>query len=388
MKNIWLTLVCFFFLIGCSQHIERPSIVIEINHKALNQNTLTLSGSKIILIDSLTLPFYDYFQLIEEEDNSYLIGMNRQSVSLDFIPLGGNQPIRHLAFDDDGPGAISPDLDIFHYFGEDSIVTIQDRDNRLKVFNSDGELVNSYPKKIRDSKGMEMYTVAYSYLGQWPVFLDSVWILPVYPDLDVKSKGYYDRNKFMVFDPVNNEVLGEFGQYPGIYKGDNYFDILREPSLTHNSDCSFLVTFPADPSIYEYQLDQDSVIWHQYPTWNNFQNEGVKRDSDFQQFVNHYLTSAWFQQLTYDPFHHVYYRFAKEKQELRKANGEKKTAFEADWMVFILSEALDPIGFYSLDAVRFNPMFSFVTQEGLYIYDNQRANDDQMVFGVFELEDN
>jgi hypothetical protein len=84
----------------------------------------------------------------------------------------------------------------------------------------------------------------------------------------------------------------------------------------------------------------------------------------------------------------VYYRFAKEKQELRKADGEKKTAYDADWRVFVLDSELNPVGEYALDAVRFNPMFSFVSEEGLIIYDNQRDHEDQMVLGVFRLTDN
>jgi hypothetical protein len=51
-----------------------------------------------------------------------------------------------------------------------------------------------------------------------------------------------------------------------------------------------------------------------------------------------------------------------------------------------LDEKLDPKGTYTLDANRFNPLFSFVSEEGLFIYQNSRENDDQMVFGLFVLE--
>ncbi|MDG1277732.1 MAG: DUF4221 family protein [Algoriphagus sp.] len=376
-----------FLLAGCTQHTENASIQKELTHRFEDEKTLINSKSKVILIDSLSLPFYDYFQLIEQNNVPYLLGFNRQSVSLDFIPLESGYEIKHLLFAEDGPSAVDADLDIIHLFSEDSIVTIQDRALRFKVLNREGKLINSYRKTIRDSKGVEMFPVSYSYLGQWPVFLDSVWILPVYPDLNVKKKPYYERNKFMVYDPVKDEVVDEFGAYPQMYREDNYFDVLREPNLTPTPQGTFLVTFPADPGIYEYQLGVDTVIYHHYPEWERFTNEGIDRKDDMQQFVNHYISSAWFQQLTYDPFRKVYYRFGKESQELRRSDGEKNTAFDADWKIFILDEELDPKGTYTLDANRFNPLFSFVSEEGLFIYQNSRENDDQMVFGLFVLED-
>ena len=388
MKNCWSCFIGLVFLLaGCTQHTENASIQKELTHRFEDEKTLINSKSKVILIDSLSLPFYDYFQLIEQNNVPYLLGFNRQSVSMDFIPLESGHEIKHLLFAEDGPGAVDADLDIVHFFSEDSILTIQDRAPRFNVLNGKGELMNSYRKTIRDSNGLEMFPISYSYLGQWPVFLDSVWILPVYPDLDVKSKPYYERNKFMVYDPVKNEVVDEFGGYPAIYQGENYFDILREPNLTSSPKGTFLVTFPADPGIYEYQLGADSVIYHHYPDWERFTNEGIDRNGDMQQFVNHYISSAWFQQLTYDPFRKVYYRFGKESQELRRSDGEKNTAFDADWKIFILDEELDPKGTYTLDANRFNPLFSFVSEEGLFIYDNQREHDDEMVFGLFVLED-
>lgn len=388
MKNCWSCFIgIVFLLLGCNEHTENTSIQKEVTHRVEDEKTLINSKSKVILIDSLSLPFYDYFQLIEENNASYLLGFNRQSISLDFIPLESDHEIKHLLFEEDGPGAVYADLDIVHFFSEDSIVTIQDRAQRFNVLNRKGELMKSYRKTIRDSRGLEMFPVSYSYLGQWPAFLDSVWILPVYPDLDVKSKPYYERNKFMVYDPIKNEVVDEFGAYPARYRGENYFDILREPNLTRTPKGTFLVTFPADPGIYEYQLGADTVIYHHYQEWERFTNKGIDRKDDMQQFVNHYISSAWFQQLAYDPFRKVYYRFGKESQELRRSDGEKNTAFDAEWKVFILDEKLDPIGTYALDSNRFNPLFSFVSEEGLFIYDNQREHDDEMVFGLFVLED-
>ncbi|SFG58752.1 protein of unknown function [Algoriphagus hitonicola] len=374
-------------LSGCTQNAENVTFHEELVHQFGEQKTLIHSETRTILIDSLSLPFYDYFQLINRDESPYLVGFNRQSVSLDFIPLRQGDAIDHLVFADDGPNAVDADLDIIHLFSEDSIVTIQDRALRFKVLNREGKLINSYRKTIRDFKGVEMYPVSYSYLGQWPVFLDSVWVLPVYPDLNVKKKLYYERNKFMIYDPVKDEVVDEFGAYPQMYRGDNYFDVLREPNLTPTPQGTFLVTFPADPGIYEYQLDSDTVIYHRYEEWGRFFNEGVDRDADLQQFVNHYISSAWFQQLIYDPFREVYYRFGKEQQDLRKSDGEKNTAFDAEWKIFLLDKDLNPMGAYSLDSKRFNPLFTFVSKEGLFIYDNQREHDDEMVFGIFQLSD-
>ncbi|MFC3415352.1 DUF4221 family protein [Algoriphagus hitonicola] len=134
-------------------------------------------------------------------------------------------------------------------------------------------------------------------------------------------------------------------------------------------------------------MDSDTVIYHRYEEWGRFFNEGVDRDADLQQFVNHYISSAWFQQLIYDPFREVYYRFGKEQQDLRKSDGEKNTAFDAEWKIFLLDKDLNPMGAYSLDSKRFNPLFTFVSKEGLFIYDNQREHDDEMVFGIFQLSD-
>jgi hypothetical protein len=380
-------IVVILVLSGCAGNAENPSFHKEEVHQFEEQKTLIHSESRTILIDSLSLPFYDYFQLIDRDGLPYLVGFNRQSVSLDFIPLTQGAEIDHLVFAEDGPSAVDADLDIIHLFSEDSIVTIQDRALRFKVLNREGELINSYRKTIRDSKGVEMFPVSYSYLGQWPVFLDSILVLPVYPDLNVKKKPYYERNKFMVYDPVKDEVVDEFGAYPQMYRGDHYFDVLREPNLTPTPQGTFLVTFPADPGIYEYQLDSDTVIYHRYEEWERFFNVGIDRDSDFQQFVNHYISSAWFQQLLYDPYREIYYRFGKEKQELRKPDGQKNTAFEAEWKVFLLDKDLNPIGTFALDSKRFNPLFTFVSKEGLFIYDNLREHDDEMVFGIFQLSD-
>lgn len=381
-----LSLFLFLITIASCDPV-RDSTFVPINHASQDEKTLVYSHSKVIEIDSISLPFYDYFQILEKEGKDWLIGMNRQNVSLDFIPLEDSLPVGHLLFEEDGPGSVSADLDIFHFFTEDSIITIQDRSKKIDVLDRNGALQNTIRTNLKDLQGLEMYPVSYSYLGQWPVFSDSVWVLPVYPDLDVKSKIYYNRNKFVVYDPLRNQVKHEFGAYPDRYKQDRYFDILREPSLTAAAKGSFLVTFPADPGVYEYRLGSDTVHYHQYPDWERFENEGIDRDAAMQEFVNHYISTAWFQQLVYDPYRKVYYRFAKERQELRKADGEKKTAYDADWKVFVLDSYLNPVGEYALDAVRFNPMFSFVSEEGLIIYDNQRDHEDQMVLGVFRLTD-
>lgn len=365
----------------------RDSMIVPIDHASLDEKTLVYSHPKVIEIDSISLPFYDYFQVLKKEGKDWLIGMNRQNLSLDFIPLEDSLPVGHLFFEEDGPGSVSADLDIFHFFTGDSIVTIQDRHRKIDVLDSDGALQNTIRTNLKDAQGLEMFPVSYSYLGQWPVFSDSVWVLPVYPDLDVKSKIYYNRNKFVVYDPIRNEVKQEFGAYPERYKQDRYFDILREPSLTVTPKGSFLVTFPADPGIYEYLLGSYMVNYHQYQDWKRFENTGIGRDAVMQEFVNHYISSAWFQQLIYDPFREVYYRFGKEQQDLRKPDGEKNTAFDAEWKIFLLDKDLNPMGAYSLDANRFNPLFTFVSKEGLFIYDNQREHDDEMVFGIFQLSD-
>ncbi|GHB37653.1 DUF4221 family protein [Mongoliitalea lutea] len=342
----------------------------------------------IITIDSLTLPFYDYFQLIEENGVSYLLGFNRQQVSLDFIPLDDDSiPIRHIFFEEDGPGSIEADLDMFWYFNSDSIVMMQDRSKRMKVFNVRGEVISSPAVQLRDNKGMQLYPVAYAHQGQRPIFGSSNWILPVYPDTDVKSTNYYKKDKFVVWDPVNNETRTTFGSYPEVYRGDAYYDILREPTLTHSHRNTYLVTFPADPSIYEYTLDSSIVLQYHYPKLKQYENIGVKRDADFQQFVNHYISSAWFQQLLFDPYRQVYYRFLKEKQDLINPRGTKNTALDAQWKILVMDKELNVVGAIDLDTQAYNPMFTFVRENGLYIVSNERKNDDEMVFGIFNWEE-
>ncbi|EIM76148.1 hypothetical protein A3SI_10954 [Nitritalea halalkaliphila LW7] len=341
-----------------------------------------------ITIDSLTLPFYDYFQVIEENGISYLLGFNRQQVSLDFIPLDGDSiPIRHIFFEEDGPGSIEADLDMFWYFNSDSIVMIQDRSKRMKVFNVRGELLSAPAVQLRDNKGTQLYPVAYAHQGQRPIFETSNWILPVYPDIDVASANYYKKDKFVVWDPVTNEAKTTFGAYPEVYRGDAYYDILREPTLTHSHRSTYLVTFPADPSIYEYILDSSNVVQHHYPKLKQYENVGVKRYADFQQFVNHYISSAWFQQVLFDPYRQVYYRFLKEKQDLINPQGTKNTALDAQWKILIMDKALNVVGATDLDTQTYNPMFTFVRKNGLYIFSNERKNDDEMVFGIFNWEE-
>ncbi|MGY6558572.1 MAG: DUF4221 family protein [Nitritalea sp.] len=341
-----------------------------IEHPASKQSIdLELVQNLSLYMDDKSLPFYDLYQIYTEGEEQFLVGFNRQRLSLDFIPFAKNNPEAcfHLTFEEEGPGAVDADLDIFHVFSRDSIVTLVDRERKFQVFSVKKGYRGSYPLKLVDDKGANLYPVSAKYAGQDPFFLPHFWVLPVYPDVPVKSKAYYHKHRFAVVDPKKGEVLQTFGTYPERYKKDRYFDVLREPALTHTKENTFLVTFPAEPSIYAYTVGEEEIKQHVYAAWNSIHNNGVEFQDDMQKFVNHYTASPWFQRLLYDPYRNLYYRFFKESSDLRKVTGEKITPLEASWTLYILNEKLDIVGKTPIDTPSLNPQFSFVTEKGLHI---------------------
>ncbi|EIM78797.1 hypothetical protein A3SI_02061 [Nitritalea halalkaliphila LW7] len=109
-----------------------------VEHAASKQSLgLELVQNLSLYIDDKSLPFYDLYQIYTEGEEQFLVGFNRQRLSLDFIPFAKNnsEACFHLTFEEEGPSAVDADLDIFHVFSRDSIVTLVDRERKFQVFS-------------------------------------------------------------------------------------------------------------------------------------------------------------------------------------------------------------------------------------------------------------
>jgi hypothetical protein len=155
-------------------------------------------------------------------------------------------------------------------------------------------------------------------------------------------------------------------------------------STTVNSSGQLVSSFSADHHVQVFQPEDDGFVNHLvksrfFDTIEPMENPTLDNDWDYT------FTTPTYRAIIHDPYRKVYYRVAMHGLEERL---EDSNYFDQEFSIIILDEAFNLLGEEIFPGKRYKPNQFFLTEEGLFLSDNNDNNpnlkEDELSFTLLQ----
>lgn len=268
----------------------------------------------------------------------------------------------------------------------DTIFIMQERSILMYKVQNDRsvKLIKSFNKNIISKNSFLSSNVLYS---------DNKFPMQLYPDksigfniftldvLDHQQQFYVNPIEIKWYYDEEDLVLKQMPvYYSDLYK-NKYFGLYNLPGRCYNENKNISVyNFPCDNNILKYDYKTNKGQYFAVKSNNEFQEpysidttSGIRE----KERIKHYMKSSVYSQLLYDKYRKVYYRFyvngfgkAIQNSQNNKSIADLKKKQQT---IMILDDNLQLIKEIGLPDLRYNEYYSFVSPEGLCMY-NYKLN--------------
>lgn len=183
----------------------------------------------------------------------------------------------------------------------------------------------------------------------------------------------------------------KLAQYSPLLRSDFYGFSNSAHRLRANKKSYY--TFPIDPNIYV--LDHQTRDFKILGGKSKYQRKRPKaipkgKLNDTQYKFSAMVENIYYDQLLFDPFRNVFYRFFLQDIEEIKEDGKFNTFGDKPLVLMIFNDDFELLKEIYLGKHKYNPAKSFVGKEGLYIskahYKNKNYNKNSLKFDLMKLE--
>lgn len=357
--------------------------------------SLKLSGEYQLPIDSLTSVITTSTEIFIPSKTSefldsgvvYLCLENRGR--LQFYDLNKKELKHTLSFKYQGPNSISSSMRSFDIINQDSILISTFPAPFIYLVNINGSVlsrfqINNVPKAIEASttSANPMVLIDNSlFLG----FLSNV------PPNDHHSPLEPDEIEGIVLEKSlidSSQQLRYYFTEP--YQGEKLYSMYYYMSYI-NYDATrdnILISLGADDSITV--TDFKTNLRRFYAGSDLFNLDEVKGLSKKDKDWDHYRLNFMYEGIIYDKYKECYYRFISHpKSEEQITSSEIKEGRVKEYSVIVLNNQFEKIA-ESVIPADYCDMSYFITDRGLFLYSISMAaaDEDNIYFGVFSLEEN
>lgn len=366
----WAGLVGYMiiFVSSCEQRLENAELP-EFQCDDKSVGNLQLVEQEFILQgDAKSSPGLPMHRVVTHQSHDLLIEFNPALYGLDFYDLEQFEFKKRIFFEKDGPDFLTPPLD-FYWHNQDSIFFLSEG-GVLSLMNDQGKL----KKRIVLKPDLPSKLQVGDYYAD-PVLALRIDYLPksqtvqVYAVMLEEDPEYNCSLPFIAnYSLTKNKVVQCFGKFPEVFFQGKHFSLLNDPSKIVVADKT-IVSFGPDQGIYVYNAYTGAVEKSYCAKSQKFSiTRGLPHGvNEYQALVNFETTEPWYLKVLYDPYRNRYYRFAKQRQNLKDLNGKLNPRFLGKWSIVVLDADFNRLSEITLPAKKYAILQSFVAPQGLMI---------------------
>ena len=255
---------------GCQQkanNVSNITIVAASKSNAYGKCSITVDTVSI-QTDSIGLKFYPVYSVSRENDSLLFYGYNKKAHSVDLYSLTGSRFLKRMSLERAGPNG-TRSIEAIYVCHRDSIFVF-DGVNIL-MFNSKCNIIKRWavnPKNVRLQSFFSQYSI---FTGAQPSCFfynrksNSVLVRCISTANSLYGKHpkkYFEMPFVANYDLTNNQMTLLPVAFPEEYV-EKFYGFLEHPYISYNfrSDTAapeVVVTYPALPNIYLYDLTQNS----------------------------------------------------------------------------------------------------------------------------------
>ncbi|MFN3801036.1 DUF4221 family protein [Belliella pelovolcani] len=360
------------------------------SHKEVTYE-LTSAGDINLAIDETTPDFSMGLQYVDSSDE-LVWNINWTTNSLQIYDLGKGELIKTISMEKEGDGGVG-EIMAFHVYNMDSIFVFPFRGAGFSLIDSSGNLINRFKYALPENH-TSGFVHNISYISP-PVIVGNEIYFKTRPGIvnnyrEMSSKMLADSHLAfrMNLDDLNPQLVPH--HYPSDYLANGF---KRFEFSSAQGSGKIVYSFFGDHQLY-WSADFNSPLQQvsakskylkdQLPL---FPIDGATLES--QKYSN---ASARYDNLLYDPYREVFYRFAYPELD---ANTEEEVRAlrnnPGPFVVMVFDQNLKLVSEKYFEGGRYLPLNAFVGKKGLYIStnnpDNPENQEDLMGFEIFVLEE-
>lgn len=401
MKIVWIKLPLLFFIFqvvffACRKQTasipnETAHVTVEEPPSSSVYYTLAATDTIAIEVDSLTTPVNWVKQIVTVNDETLLIDYNNKTHSLQLYSINKRKQKLIIPLLSDGPEEIDRVTGVC-FVNEDSIfLTTTSPKRRVVLIDSRANLINQW--EISDTLKYNNFLYdLYIYKNFEVTYNRGKITVSIAPYLPSESPACYQYPYLVEYDLINRKVSTNYGQFP--FEADKIYLYSELPKHTHTPFYD-IVHFSGSHDLFCYDIGTKELkrvirAKSKYlPKEFRTLDPKVITDNLQEEEKIFYVTQGRYDQLLYDPFRSLYYRFVKNPMDYRNIEGKPQWEPDFNYSVMILDSEFKLIDEIELPARVYNPSLAGVTKEGLLISLNNPANlnidEDHIYFTVFKL---
>lgn len=386
---IYLTFGLFFIWNSCNTSTENK-------FASRSEVKLVPSGQikKIPIDDNTSIDCLSMFYYRDEKSKKeYLTYLNSYKNEIQFYDLKSQELEKKVLIAKDGPNGIGK-VSGFKVITQDSIY-ITSSGYTIHLVNSKGEIINKYSYKKTFNGGFPSQFMSISrvyqplvikheklYIPQMLIFEES--FLPKVqnsPSPNAQICLVADKSGHNEYLPMRHPLAKEAGldniMYSREFDGNN-----------------FVYSFFSDPNIY---VTNDHINVDKYFTPSRYIKEikyvKYKSMPSIQKVMSDFASSSSYQNIVYDPYRKLYYRFVKLPDNYEKEDDIKRLVkYPQNFSIIVMDNAINVIGETKLPSKTYEYTNFFVSEDGLYLsinhIDNPKIDINHLQFELIKVQHN
>jgi len=363
-------------------------------HKSFNTScenfNLVLDGSISFALDSMTTPFSRFLKSFKIEGTRYLIFEQNNTVY--FYNIDNQIKELKIHYQKEGPDGVGNNITAVHPINFDSIYLVSQDHKIIYLTDKNAKVIKKHYIELKYSGIVSRPVFSHGTFINNPLILhENRFYLNInpFPGYTTRNKSELKKEKVaLCFDRLKDSSSLRPFSFDVICDQNN-----KPYSTAFNriyANGMFFFNFFGNHEIYV--LDIDLKEYDSFKIKSKYIEDIINPSTtdDFRKTMKETLASKHYDNLHFDKFRNVFYRFVYLGTELKPNEhpftaGKNPTKFSI--IVFdnefnILLEKLMPANTY-------NYKMCFIEREGLYISKNHIKNkdftEDQLEFGLFKL---
>jgi len=351
--------------------------------KELMTHSINLSDGFYFDLDSVSSNKSHYFQYIRNDIEEYLSVFNKNINSIDIYKLSSPNRYKRLILPKKGPHSFG-NISGFHIVSFDSIFLFDSYSNRIIL--TDTSLLKSQVNNIKISENGQLPT--YLYLGNRyrPYFKNGVFMFKgITQGRGIDDKTHYKKGKNMISIDIIDRNQESWLSFPTTYFDNAFYSLDYElQSFAVDKKENVIMQFPAIPYFDVYSKSTDKILTVKTKILNL---EEVKPEST-RANTRQMLYNPYYASIFYDQYNNYFFRIIyKAEAEDNVPKGIYPHHFSRDFIVLVYNSEFDIIATKEFDkSSNLLPEMSFVSQGGLYIY-QENYNEDKMTFKLLQVHE-
>lgn len=310
----------------------------------------------------------------EADTASYLLNLNSNSKSLEFINVNTNRM-------DDSISLVNLDSSHeikytvgFYVHNKDSVFFAFQESNKLFLLDHEGKIKNQWMIDGELSNHIKKYS--FISRSECPLYYHdhTIYILGSPNNLYPGNPKLYSSLMFGSVPEIAINIAKEnftmsntTGKWPDMYKqGFDYYEYW--PSRCVNDRGQLIYSFGVNDSLFIYEggklMQTVNAKSKYFGKITSIPHENL---TNLAYIKKYWVTEPKYERIIYDKYRNWYYRIVKHSEEYENPDGTVKQPWEKSWSVMILDQDFEILDEIKFDPKVYNPYLFAPTKEGIII---------------------